>query len=86
MSYREIADISAMPVGTVMSSLSRARASSRLHKSHERKQNTGVTANNSCERMTEKFLGIKAVCVRSEWYSDGKRNRYRFGLGSAQSA
>jgi hypothetical protein len=36
--------------------------------------------------MTEKFLGIKAVGVRSEWYSDGKRNRYRFGLGSGQSA
>jgi hypothetical protein len=36
--------------------------------------------------MTEKFLGIKAVGVRSEWYSDGKRNRYRFGFASGQSA
>jgi hypothetical protein len=71
MSYREIADISAMPMGTVMSSL---------------KQNAGATADNSCERMTEKFLGIKAVGVRSVWYSDGKSNRYRFGLGSGQSA
>jgi hypothetical protein len=36
--------------------------------------------------MTKRFLGIKAVGVRSEWYSDGKLNRYRFGLGSAPSA
>jgi hypothetical protein len=38
--------------------------------------------------MAEKFLGIKAVGVRSVWHSDGKRNRYRyrFGLGSGQSA
>jgi hypothetical protein len=35
---------------------------------------------------TEKFWGIKAAGVRSEWYSGGKRSHYRFGFASGQSA
>jgi hypothetical protein len=36
--------------------------------------------------LNREIFGIKAVGVRSEWYSDGRRNRYRYRFGSGQSA